>query len=118
MGAFHRFDVDESGFVTLDNLRTVLGDKFEGESVEQLLGEADTSGDGQISYEDFLEYLQAHDTAEGEEDEFEILIRPRDEREDAIPDDADTHVLLPPGGTHGSPSARKQRHAEMAASLV
>mmetsp|Transcript_13750 Transcript_13750/g.26161 ORF Transcript_13750/g.26161 Transcript_13750/m.26161 type:complete len:622 (-) Transcript_13750:75-1940(-) len=61
---FARFDVDGSGSITADNLRALLGDSFEGSGVEELLREADRDGDGAVSYEEFLAYLQ-----EDEEDE-------------------------------------------------
>merc|ERR1719491_1934722 len=38
---FRRFDQDNSGVISVENLRTVLGDTFEGTDVEDLLNEAD-----------------------------------------------------------------------------
>lgn len=61
---FHRFDVDESGVITPDNLRELLGDSFEGCDVEGLISEADTNGDGVISYEEFIAYLHKYDGEE------------------------------------------------------
>lgn len=55
---FRRFDVDNSGFITKANLKVVLGESFDGAEVNQLIEEADLSGDGQISYEEFLIYLK------------------------------------------------------------
>jgi Ca2+-binding EF-hand superfamily protein len=46
--AFKRFDVDNSGYITADNLREVLGDSFEGEEIEKLIKEADALNDGRI----------------------------------------------------------------------
>merc|ERR1712032_1498785 len=45
------------GFFTIENLRTVVGDNFDGVNVEQLTKEADFNGDGQISYAEFANYL-------------------------------------------------------------
>jgi len=56
--AFRRFDTDSSGFITVDNLRQVLGDTFEGEQVETLLSEADMLKDNRISYAEFVAYLR------------------------------------------------------------
>jgi len=56
--AFRRFDTDNSGFITVDNLREVLGETFEGTEVQTLLEEADLKHDGKISYEEWIEYLR------------------------------------------------------------
>lgn len=58
MAAFKRFDTDSSGYITVENLREVLGDSFEGEQVEQLIAEADLLQDGRISYPEFVSYLR------------------------------------------------------------
>ncbi|CAK0878958.1 unnamed protein product [Prorocentrum cordatum] len=55
--AFKRFDKDNSGFISLENLREVLGESYEGESVDSLLSEADLLSDGKISYPEFVSYL-------------------------------------------------------------
>eukprot|EP00929_Paragymnodinium_shiwhaense_P061395 TRINITY_DN30660_c0_g1_i1.p1 TRINITY_DN30660_c0_g1~~TRINITY_DN30660_c0_g1_i1.p1 ORF type:complete len:632 (-),score=127.43 TRINITY_DN30660_c0_g1_i1:99-1994(-) len=56
--AFHRFDTDSSGYITLDNIRDVLGDDFEGVKVnEAFMKEADILQDGRISYAEFVAYL-------------------------------------------------------------
>ncbi|CEM31033.1 unnamed protein product [Vitrella brassicaformis CCMP3155] len=52
--AFHRFDTDQSGYITSDNLREVLGLSYEGEEIEAIIRVADKDGDGQIDYEEFL----------------------------------------------------------------
>jgi len=56
--AFRRFDTDSSGYITVDNLRQVLGDTFEGEQIETLLSEADMLQDNRISYAEFVAYLR------------------------------------------------------------
>lgn len=58
MTTFRRFDVDSSGFITIDNLREVLGKTHSGQELEDLLKEADMSEDGQISYDEFITYLK------------------------------------------------------------
>jgi len=55
---FSRFDRDEAGMITVDNLRTVLGDTFEDVDVKDLIEEVDVDGNGSICYEEFLQYLQ------------------------------------------------------------
>jgi len=56
--AFKKFDTDRSGYITLDNLKQILGETFEGESVEELLSEADQLKDNRISYAEFVSYLR------------------------------------------------------------
>mmetsp|Transcript_123114 Transcript_123114/g.213576 ORF Transcript_123114/g.213576 Transcript_123114/m.213576 type:complete len:521 (+) Transcript_123114:1-1563(+) len=60
---FKRFDVDGNGLISEKDLRSVLGETFEGEKVEALIAEADTDKDGKISYEEFVNYLQREDAA-------------------------------------------------------
>eukprot|EP00929_Paragymnodinium_shiwhaense_P097329 TRINITY_DN59055_c0_g1_i2.p1 TRINITY_DN59055_c0_g1~~TRINITY_DN59055_c0_g1_i2.p1 ORF type:complete len:555 (+),score=146.07 TRINITY_DN59055_c0_g1_i2:122-1786(+) len=55
---FKRFDTDNSGYITAQNLRDVLGQSFEGKQVESLLKEVDFNTDGKISYDEFLDYLR------------------------------------------------------------
>merc|ERR1719267_155474 len=39
--AFSKFDVDHSGYITVANLKEVLGEHHDGDDVEKLLAEAD-----------------------------------------------------------------------------
>lgn len=55
--AFRKFDIGESGHITAEDLRHVLGDTFEGQKVETLLNEADTLHHGQLSFHEFSTYL-------------------------------------------------------------
>jgi len=56
--AFKKFDVDNSGYITAENMRQVLGEHHEGEEVETLMAEADFKNDGRISYEEFVAYIK------------------------------------------------------------
>mmetsp|Transcript_8640 Transcript_8640/g.19260 ORF Transcript_8640/g.19260 Transcript_8640/m.19260 type:complete len:541 (-) Transcript_8640:119-1741(-) len=58
VGAFRRFDTNGSGYITVADLKLVLGESFDGATVEELLQEADISGDGKISPEEFVAYLK------------------------------------------------------------
>merc|ERR1712062_382880 len=62
--AFKRFDTDNQGQITAKNLRDVLGDSFEGEDVDKMLGEADTNHDGHIDYSEWIAYLRGGDATE------------------------------------------------------
>eukprot|EP00930_Biecheleria_cincta_P002361 TRINITY_DN103367_c0_g1_i1.p1 TRINITY_DN103367_c0_g1~~TRINITY_DN103367_c0_g1_i1.p1 ORF type:complete len:606 (+),score=136.76 TRINITY_DN103367_c0_g1_i1:60-1820(+) len=55
---FRRFDTDNSGFISPQNLREVLGESVEGHVVEELMQEADLAKSGKISYEEFITYLK------------------------------------------------------------
>lgn len=50
--AFDRLDSDDSGYITVDNLKGILGDEFPDAEVEAILKEC--AKDGQVSYMDFL----------------------------------------------------------------
>merc|ERR1712048_717550 len=56
--AFKKFDTDSSGYITVENLREVLGDSFNGEEVEKMLAEADQLKDNRICYGEFVTYLR------------------------------------------------------------
>lgn len=56
---FDRMDVDRSGFVSVDNLRHLFGDFFEGVSIEEVLKEADYNSDGRLSFDEFLKFMRA-----------------------------------------------------------
>lgn len=55
--AFKKLDTDCSGYITAGNLREIFGDRFEGESVEAMIAEADQLRDRRISYDEFVTYL-------------------------------------------------------------
>lgn len=55
---FRRFDADNSGFITVENLRQVLGSNVEGEKVEAFMKEADQNNDGQLSFQEFSEFMR------------------------------------------------------------
>lgn len=56
--AFKKFDVDNSGYITVENLKEVLGEHHEGSEIEGLLAEADFTHDGRISYQEFVAYIK------------------------------------------------------------
>merc|ERR1719500_2147854 len=59
--AFRLFDDDETGFITLKNLRRVakeIGENMTDEELQEMIDEADRDGDGQVSEEDFLRMMK------------------------------------------------------------
>ncbi|EMS66519.1 Calmodulin-like protein 1 [Triticum urartu] len=60
--AFRVFDKDNNGFISLDELRTVmknLGEKLSEDELNEMLQEADADGDGQINYKEFAKVMMA-----------------------------------------------------------
>jgi calcium-dependent protein kinase len=57
--AFQMFDVDRSGFITVEELKMVLGDgnSFSEDVWKALLKQVDTNGDGVIEFNEFLELM-------------------------------------------------------------
>lgn len=56
--AFEVFDTDDSGFISRDDLRQMLGKDAEESFVERLLKEADVDQNGSISLEDFKQLFR------------------------------------------------------------
>ncbi|KAL7559058.1 hypothetical protein ACA910_018413 [Epithemia clementina (nom. ined.)] len=52
--AFDRLDSDDSGFISKSNLKELLGSGYSKKAVDDLVADADTDGDGRISYPEFL----------------------------------------------------------------
>lgn len=71
---FKRFDVDGNGLISVEDLRTVLGENFEGEKVEALIAEADTDKDGKISYEEFVNYINSETASSAHKEVGETII--------------------------------------------
>merc|ERR1712146_104509 len=60
--AFRRFDVDNTGFIDESDLKTVLGETYEGHEVAALLAEADIDKDGKLSYQEFYAFATSDDS--------------------------------------------------------
>uniref|UniRef100_A0A7S2YP88 EF-hand domain-containing protein n=1 Tax=Entomoneis paludosa TaxID=265537 RepID=A0A7S2YP88_9STRA len=52
--AFDRMDSDDSGFISKENLRALLGDEIPQAELDAIIDEADITRDGKISYSEFL----------------------------------------------------------------
>lgn len=63
--AFKRFDVDKSGVISVENLRTIFGDEYNGTKVEEMIAEVDYEKNGVIEYEEFVRALMDMGTASG-----------------------------------------------------
>jgi centrin-1 len=61
MKAFKLFDDDNTGFITLKNLKRVakeLGENLTEEELQEMIDEADRNGDGQIDEEEFYRIMK------------------------------------------------------------
>lgn len=59
--AFRLFDDDESGKISLGNLRRVakeIGENMTDEELQEMIDEADRDGDGEINQEEFLRIMK------------------------------------------------------------
>ena len=52
--AFDRLDEDDSGYISRENLKSILGKKCTEAYLDKLMKEADVNNDGQIEYAEFL----------------------------------------------------------------
>lgn len=57
--AFDRIDSDDSGYISRENLKQILGKDYSKEKVDQYMKEADFVGDNRISFEEFVKFFQA-----------------------------------------------------------
>lgn len=60
--AFMVFDRDKSGSVSASELKHVmnnLGEQVTNEEVEEMIKEADADNDGELSFDDFLQFIQS-----------------------------------------------------------
>jgi len=61
MSVFKEFDKDKDGFITKDDLKSLLmrlGDDITDDDVIDMISEADRDGDGMVSMEDFMEVMR------------------------------------------------------------
>jgi len=56
-GTFRRFDVDGDGTITVEDMKNIYGETFDGHNVEQLLLDSGLVKDRRISYSDWADYL-------------------------------------------------------------
>jgi len=56
--AFERLDVSNTGYITAEDLKRVLGDDYDPARVEEMMKEADIGGDGKIAYDEFVKMIR------------------------------------------------------------
>ncbi|GAB5355350.1 hypothetical protein AAMO2058_000198200 [Amorphochlora amoebiformis] len=59
--AFRLFDDDETGFITLDNLRRVakeIGENMSDKELQEMIDEADRTNDGKVNEDEFLRIMK------------------------------------------------------------
>jgi len=74
--AFKRFDADNSGFITVDNLREILGETLGSEDqAARILAEVPQFvHDSQLSYDEFIEYLVSGEAQENVKEAASLVI--------------------------------------------
>lgn len=82
---FMKFDTDNSGYITKENLVQVLGESHDGVDVENLLAEADLEHNGRISYREFVCYLRGEELKDGPANAIMKVID-REKAGDQLPD--------------------------------
>jgi len=110
--AFKRFDKENTGYITPESLRQVLGESFDGEQVENLVKEADQLKDGRISYSEFVSYLNGQSLPETQDATAEVIdaqVR-KGASENAI---KGLPLLRPKGSGLSGSSARSSRPLSM-----
>mmetsp|Transcript_15076 Transcript_15076/g.32463 ORF Transcript_15076/g.32463 Transcript_15076/m.32463 type:complete len:659 (-) Transcript_15076:261-2237(-) len=65
---FEGFDTDGSGKISSTDLKMMLGEEFEGSSVEDLLKQVDANNDGQVDYEEFISYFYSDEASSDDAD--------------------------------------------------
>jgi len=55
--AFDRLDCDDSGTISRENFKSILGKEYSDEKVDEFLREVDEDGDGVISFKEFMKYF-------------------------------------------------------------
>mmetsp|Transcript_45000 Transcript_45000/g.104110 ORF Transcript_45000/g.104110 Transcript_45000/m.104110 type:complete len:561 (+) Transcript_45000:3-1685(+) len=93
---FRRFDLDNTGYISAENVKEVLGGCHSMEQVEELMHEADFSQDGCISLEEFAQYIHSGNVSESHTAALEKIIDKQLKRNSRISRD---HSLTEPGAT-------------------
>ena len=68
---FSVFDKDSSGTIDLEELRTAIraiGEALTDEDIETCMELADTSGDGEVDYDEFIHFIMREDEDDSDED--------------------------------------------------
>ena len=58
--AFDLMDSDDSGYISRENLRGILGQHSDEGYIDKLLSEVETKKNGKISYDEFLQVFSRH----------------------------------------------------------
>jgi calcium-dependent protein kinase len=72
---FRRFDADSTGYISLNNLREVLGCRVQGEKVEAFMEDVNQGKDGCISFAELCSYLVKESIAPPKADDVQSMQR-------------------------------------------
>ena len=95
--AFDRLDEDDTGYISRDNLRHILGRKCTEEYLEKLMAEVDADKNGKITYNEFLAVFmqQKREEIKAIYDADERVVTSTDDEEDfqsAYSEDCDPRI--------------------------
>jgi len=71
--AFRRFDTDSSGFISFENLKTVLGDSVTDTDLKEMMREVDANNDGKISKQEFTDYIHSPNSTQTTNNQAKLL---------------------------------------------
>ena len=66
--AFKFFDKDNSGYITAEELKSVLdsvGEKLSQSEIEEIIRQADVDGDHTINYQEFVRFIMQSQSGNG-----------------------------------------------------
>lgn len=83
--AFDRLDSDNSGLITKKNLRELLGTEYDSKEVDNLIAESDLTGNGAVSYREFIAlFYKGRSILETNDEGYQVLVnRPSQKSIDA-----------------------------------
>ena len=55
--AFDRLDSDDSGFISHENLKEILGSAYDAKEVERMIEEGDFKRNGRVDYDEFMKLM-------------------------------------------------------------
>lgn len=103
--AFRMFDRDNSGAITADNLKEILGDEYHNTKVQDLMAECDKDGSGSIDIVEFMSYISGCAVADAvDSDKADGLVGA--DVDCKAEDDAGTCDIIQAGGV--APTATRQ----------
>lgn len=74
--AFDMFDKDHSGTISVDEISKIMknfGNPMSKDDIREMIKDIDTSGDGELDFDEFVTLMQKQEVVEDDDDEDEVL---------------------------------------------